>query len=229
MAIEVEAKAEVEIIQTMVPGAPSIELVAHYPEFRDYYPECELETKHWMVQNVQPDWYCFDIGANIGYYSILLSRLAPSGHVWAFEPTTTFEMLHQNLTHHGCTNVTTVQIALGEQEGDLEEDIYRIWGAAPERRNYPFSTFDKEVAHFGLDRLDCVKIDVDGFDLEVLHGATESLVHFNPWLIVELNDKTLTTRGHTVVESLEWLRNQGYRDWIVLDDENHVLRRPANP
>jgi FkbM family methyltransferase len=214
-----------EAIITSVPGAQSIELIAYYPEFRTYYPDCEPETKSWMVQHVRPDWRCIDVGANIGYYTILLSRLASEGHVWAFEPTLTFEMLGRNLLHHGCANVTTVQLALGERAGDLEEDIFRIWGAPAERAVYPFSTLDKEVTRLGLERIDCVKIDVDGFDLEVLHGAAETLARCNPWLVVELNDKTLTTRGHSVLKAVEWLRSEGYQDWIVLDDENFVLKR----
>jgi FkbM family methyltransferase len=218
--------AESGIVRTLVPGRPSIELIALYPEFRDYYPDCEMETKGWMVQNVQPDWICFDVGASIGYYTILLWRLAPQGHIWAYEPTTTFEMLRENVAHHGCTNVTAVQLALGERAGDLDEAIYRIWNAPAERRVYPFSTLDQEVARLGLDRLDLIKIDVDGFDLEVLRGATDTLRRFNPWLVVELHDKTLTTRGHTVAEALTWLGGQGYRDWLVLDTENYVLRRP---
>ena len=53
----------------------------------------------------------------------------------------------------------------------------------------------------GLTRLDCVKIDVDGFDLEVLKGARETLLRFDPWLVVELNH-ALATRGQSVSEAL---------------------------
>src|SRR5262245_36732941 len=62
-------------IYTHVPGAPPIELVDYYPEFASYYPECELQTKRWFVENVKSDWTIFDAGANVGYYSILFSRL----------------------------------------------------------------------------------------------------------------------------------------------------------
>ena len=43
-----------DYVETAVPGRPAIELVAYYEEFRDYYPQCELETKRWFVENVQP-------------------------------------------------------------------------------------------------------------------------------------------------------------------------------
>ena len=60
---------------SLVPGHKSIELVADLHQV-DYYPECELQTKRWFVENVQSDWVMFDVGANIGYYSILFSQLA---------------------------------------------------------------------------------------------------------------------------------------------------------
>ena len=51
------------------------------------------------MENVHPDWILFDVGANIGCYSILFSRLAPAGQIYAFEPTDTFSMLEENLAY----------------------------------------------------------------------------------------------------------------------------------
>src|SRR5947207_13810929 len=93
-------------ICTYVPGHEPIELIAYYPDQAAYYPECEQQTKRWFVENIQRDWTIFDVGANIGYYSILFSKLAADGRVFAFEPTSTIGMLRQNLTHHRCRNVT---------------------------------------------------------------------------------------------------------------------------
>jgi len=51
--------------RTLIPGHKPIELKAYYPHQIEYYPECELQTKRWFVENVRPDWIMFDIGANI--------------------------------------------------------------------------------------------------------------------------------------------------------------------
>jgi hypothetical protein len=120
-------------IHTNVPGRPAIELVAYYNEFLQYYPNCEMRTKQWLVEHVRPDWVSFDCGANIGYFSILLSRLAPQGRVYAFEPTETHAMLLRNLAHHGAGNVTAERQALGNRSGEHEDNIYRIWGNEPDR------------------------------------------------------------------------------------------------
>lgn len=207
-----------------MPGHIDIELIAFYEEFRDYYPLCELQTKRWFVENVHPDWTIFDVGANIGYYSVLFSRLAPAGRVHAFEPTETAAMLRANLAHNKCANVDVHEIALGIKSGDIEENIYRIWGRPPERKIYKFETIDRIVAEIGIDRLDCLKIDVDSYDFEVLQGAEQSLERFNPWIVVEMNH-ALSTRNQSVNQALEWLRARKYRRALVLDYENFALRR----
>lgn len=209
-------------VQTLVPGHKPIDLVAYYLHQADYYPECELHTKRWFVENVRPDWVMFDVGANIGYYSILFSRLAPAGKIYAFEPTETFSMLKENLAHNACNNVTALQIALGMVNGPVEDNIFRTWGGEPERHTYNFSTIDDLVMQLKLRRLDCVKIDVDSFDFEVLRGAEETLRHLNPWVVVELCH-ALSRRNQSAPQALEWLACQGYRTAHVLEHENFVL------
>lgn len=214
-------------IQTIIPGHAPIELIAYYEQFRAYYPECELQTKRWFVEHVEPDWVMFDAGANIGYYSILFSRLAQNGRTYAFEPTETIAMLRANLAHNGCRNVTPLEIALGDVSGDKEDDVYRIWGEDPERRIFHFRTVDDVARDLQLDRLDCIKIDVDSYDLDVLKGARQVMHRFNPWIVVELNDGLLK-RNQSVRQALEWMYSQGYRRTHVTDAENHIFRLSEN-
>jgi hypothetical protein len=83
---------------------------------------------------------------------------------------------------------------------------------------------DDYVAEQGLQRLDCLKIDVDSFDFEVLQGAVETLQRFDPFVICELNH-ALARRGTTNVAALEWMCEQGYQETLVLDHDNFVFRR----
>lgn len=221
---EIERILDLPVVHSLVPDHDSISLVAYYPQFRDYYRECELQTKRWFVDNMRPDWIICDVGANVGYYSVLFSRLATRGQIFAFEPTDTIRLLERNLTHNGADNVQPLQLALGAQAGEIEENIFRIWGRDAERKVYDFSTLDAFVCQRGLTRLDCLKIDVDSFDFEVLRGGEEALKRFNPWIVVELNH-ALAKRNQSVPEALEWLLARGYREALVLDSENYVLRR----
>jgi len=215
-------------IQTLVPGGAPIELVAYYDQFTWYYLNCEMETKYWFAQNVRPDWVMFDVGANIGYYSILFSRLAPQGHVHAFEPTKTARMLKTNLDHSRCANVTIHEIALGAQTGEVKDSIYRVWGDEAEEQVYPFMRLDDFVARKGIERLDCIKIDVDSFDFEVLQGASETIRKLKPKIVVELND-ALARRNQSNVQVFEWLRALGVQEIISLDGANFVVTPGQDP
>jgi FkbM family methyltransferase len=213
-----------ERMETAIPGRAAIELVSFYEEFRSYYPFCELETKRWFVDNVQPDWWIFDIGANVGYYSILFAQLAHKGRVLSFEPTSTAKMLRENLQHNGIANVDVHDVALGAVTGVHRDRIFRMWGSEGDVQDYPFYRLDDFVAEKKPTRVDCLKIDVDSFDFEVLRGAEQTLVQHNPVIVVELNH-ALAKRNQTASEVLAWLAQRGYRQALVLDNDNYVFQR----
>lgn len=216
------------MINTNIPGRKPIELVAYYPEFLGYYENCELETKRWCVENIEDDWVILDCGANIGYYTILFSQLAPRGHVYAIEPTSTVEMLKKNLDYHKVRNATICPVALGNRTGVIRDGIFRIWGQEAEVATYSFLTLDDFVDRYNITRLDFVKIDVDSYDFEVLQGAERTLARFNPWVVVELGQSMHFRKG-TITEALQWLATRGYEQARVFDGENHLVKRKHNP
>ena len=110
---------------TLVPGHGPIELLAYYSNFADSYLECELQTKRWFVENMGRDWVCFDVGANIGYFSILFSRLAPEGRIYAFESADVIGLLQKNLAHHNVHNVEPIMVALGSCSGQHSENVFQ--------------------------------------------------------------------------------------------------------
>ena len=116
-------------IKTNIPGREPIELIAYYDEFVEYYPDCELETKKWFVENMKQDWNTIDCGANIGYYNILFARLTPEEHIYALKPTKTIEHLKANLAFHNIGNVSIHHLPMGMKCGHLyleksiEEDL----------------------------------------------------------------------------------------------------------
>jgi FkbM family methyltransferase len=150
--------------------------------------------------------------------------------VYAFEPTSTVGMLEQNLKFQGCKNVSVHRQALSNKPGRRTERIYRqvLDPAAPEETECDFTTIDEFVASEQMARLDLIKIDVDGYDFEVLQGAEATLALFNPWVVVELN-WMLETRGSSRGEVLAWMANRGYNEALVLDGENFVFHRGFTP
>jgi FkbM family methyltransferase len=211
-------------IETNIPGQEPIRLKAWYKEFESYYPNCELITKKWFVDNVKADWDIIDCGASIGYYSILFSRLAPQGMIYALEPTITAKMLKKNLEFNKINNVRIFQIAAGKVTGKIQDSIYRIWGNEPEHCEYNFVKLDDFVEHEKIIKIDCIKIDVDSFDFEVLQGAENILKNFNPYIIVELNH-ALNKRNQSNMQALEWMKTHGYDETLCLEYENFVFKK----
>jgi len=207
-----------------VPGSRPIALLDYYPEFIDYYPTCELQTKRWIVENVGTDWVCLDVGAHIGYHSILMARMALNGHVYSFEPTESAQKFQTNLEASGEQNVTLIRKAVSNFSGSRVEPIYRIWGNPPERISRDFVTIDEFVESEELDRLDFLKIDVDGFDFEALQGAVATLARFSPTVLVEINH-ALATRGFTASDVTNFMLEMKYGRCLVVDKDNYIFEK----
>jgi len=210
-------------VSVNIPGMDPIKLVAYYDKYISYYPNAEMETKMWFVQNVKPDWTILDVGANVGYYTIMFSRLVPRGKVFAFEPTSTIEMLNINLKYnHVLNNVETLRQALGCKAGKINDKIYKIWGNEPDEEVYDFNTIDNFVKERGI-KVDAIKIDVDSFDFEVLRGAEETIKTQNPYIMVELNH-ALYKRRTEPAYALRWMAERGYIRTKIFGGENYLFK-----
>ncbi|NBX69846.1 MAG: FkbM family methyltransferase [Proteobacteria bacterium] len=215
---------EIQPTFSNVPQRPPIVLEKYYKELKQYYHNCELETKKWFVENAGSDWVYIDAGANVGIYSILFSMLSPQGFIYAFEPTDTVCFLEKNLEINKCENVKILQNALGSKSGHFDEKVFKIWGQKAETCKQPFTSVDDFCRKEKINKLDCIKIDVDSYDLEVLEGSVDTLMRFNPFIVVELNH-ALAKRNRSNSEAFEFLGKLGYEQAMVLEHENFVLKR----
>lgn len=153
---------------------------------------------------VAADSICFDVGANIGLYSLGLSQLAPRGRVYAFEPSAgAFHWLRHNLDANGVANVEAVRHAVGDRVGTISfHDVafFTAGSFTAEEGSYlgseavgstlvevPCTTLDAFVESAGVERVDVVKIDVEGAELSVLDGAKRTLAEHRPTVVMEFN------------------------------------------
>ena len=135
-----------------------------------------------------------DIGANIGMTSLALAQLCDAGSVLAVEPVqSTYALLKCNLETAGAQNVTPINVALGADEGSVsmyvdERNLATAFvvdiGTGYE---IPLTSLDRLVEQQTLTRLDFIKIDVEGCELEVLQGARTTLARFQPLVMLEMN------------------------------------------
>jgi FkbM family methyltransferase len=136
-----------------------------------------------------------DVGANVGYFSMLgANAVGPSGRVYAFEPVEEiYRILLKNLSLNKLSNVETLNIACFSSSGEMTMKRDSDSGKS---RLSPFmidngtvvrlTTLDAFVDQLGPHRIDFIKIDAEGSDLEVLKGAIHTIHKFRPTILVEL-------------------------------------------
>lgn len=170
---------------TYIPNQSSLFFPETYREFAWWLPYSELETKFLFNQIVEPNWVIFDIGANIGMHTILFSKLASSGMVFAFEPTSTYTMLINNIQFHNLKNIQTYKMAVGSEPGTYNATLWKLFNVEVEQNKYDFISIDDFVSKKELLRIDLLKIDTDGYEESILMGALYVLRHFKPFIIIE--------------------------------------------
>jgi FkbM family methyltransferase len=170
----------------------------------------------------------FDIGANIGAHTLGLAQsVGSAGKVYAFEPTDfAFEKLKRNLALNPELEVRTHthQILLADAPtASREPEIYASWHLGADYSVHPkhrgrlattlhatVDTLDGFVERESIDRLNLIKMDVDGHEYSVLKGAVETLCEFRPVLVMEMSPYVHEEQGHGFDALVGLLRDVGY-------------------
>lgn len=152
-----------------------------------------------------------DVGANMGYYSLVGAKMVGhAGHVHSFEPSAKMVgELRYNVALNGFNNVCINNMALGEKNGIAQLSRYEqgkeAYGSLAQR---PFpgaqvigydavqvTTLDEHSTAHGISRVDVIKMDVEGAELNVLSGALETIRNFRPIIILEIAEVNLSGFG----------------------------------
>jgi FkbM family methyltransferase len=162
-----------------------------------------------------------DCGANLGYFTLIFARRVGSGgRVFAFEPEPgNFRLLERNIARNGYRNVTAVQRALSREVGTaplcLSSDNlgdHRLGPMREERRavTVQVTTLDSSVAA-RAERIDFLKLDVQGREPAVLDGAREVLAS-NPrmWMLTEFWPRAIAETGDDPAAFLEGIAAAGF-------------------
>jgi FkbM family methyltransferase len=164
--------------------------------------DVETVVQDTLSEVVTPGRVVYDVGANIGFFTIVCSRLAGStGRVYAFEPMPeSAATLRHNVALNALENTEVVEKA-ASSAGGTAELLISEWSAfhalksegisAPERTRGAVEvetvTLDDFASKSDAGPPDVVKIDVEGAELEVIKGMTALLASKRPLLICELH------------------------------------------
>lgn len=162
-----------------------------------------------------------DIGANVGYFSLLAaSVVGSSGKVIAFEPTPTVaDRLRENVLLNRLANVTVIQAAVSERDGharlfqSADPEANSLYGQPSTGTSLDVATvtLDDELLRRKVAGVHLIKLDAEGSELAVLKGARRVLTTERPAIVMELNPLALETGGTTPEEVLRLLTEYGYR------------------
>jgi FkbM family methyltransferase len=151
-----------------------------------------------------------DVGANLGLSSLCMIDLFPDVQIAAFEPSReTFAFLTQNIEINGLTQrVRLEELAVGDQEGELGFDYVPNFAAgskisADGTGSYKVKvvTLDGYLKGAG-DRVDFIKIDVEGHEIATLKGARQTLANDKPIVFFECNPSAIVSTGEKVEDFL---------------------------
>ena len=203
----------------------------------------QLHIDDWVQQNVfflgeyepaelkaigpylKDDAVFIDVGANFGWYTLFASSIIGNeGQVVAFEPfPENFKRLSQNIGLNPNRKIIAENLAVGEQKGVLdlyynkeEQNLGMVSKNATlnsKKKTVPMIAFDDYVREHNIKKIDFIKIDIEGAELQALQGMKEVLRKLKPVLLVEIlkeqNDRN---------SILSFLLDLGYQQFYITDD-----------
>jgi FkbM family methyltransferase len=181
----------------------------------------------------------FDIGANIGWYSILFGRLFSGLQIHAFEPIdTTFGQLLINLSLNSVDGVHTNQIGFSDKAGTFDFYVSPTLLAASSLAD-TFKTDDKLVKQARTQRLDdychhtgvypdLIKCDVEGAELLVFQGGLKTLDRSRPIVMAELLRKWSSCFGYHPNDVIDLFAKHGYGCYVTNGSELKTFARVAD-
>jgi FkbM family methyltransferase len=197
----------------------------------NYLEEKVITTRCWKPATTQvfrelvkPGMTVVDVGANIGYFSLLSASLVgPTGQVHAFEPYPGYqERLKKSLAVNDLPHIRLVPFALSDKVE--KHELYKgLASASMHKWTYADPVFNQihdvvtvrclpldEYAKRYLNRIDLIKIDVDGYEMNVLRGGRESLKKYKPVVVIELFEEALVDAGSSVRQLLDFFKELDY-------------------
>lgn len=204
-----------------------------------YLRNCEALETRYLQKLVKPGWVAVDAGANIGYYSLLFSKLVgPRGIVYAFEPSEdNWKNLSKTITLNSPTNLRAFKLALSDvcgktaivagppgSLGKARLDSIGLQGSSSADQ----VTLDSFAAQNAIARLDVMKVDIEGCEERLLIGAAKTIERFRPVLLIELNPQALDAFRTTAENLIARLRRHGYQlfrlTWLGLKPFHRLER-----
>jgi len=182
-----------------------------------------------FVRNVKEGNVIFDIGANIGYYSVLASKLVgKTGKVYAFEPDPrNIDLLKKNLALNHCHNVTVIPKAISEKDGQSNFYVSKLSqgdnSLARDRNTREIKIKSTSLTQFAkenaIPKADVIKIDIEGAETLALKGGQDFFTKTKRGIIfAECNPKSMEKFGFQPSDLVSWLKHSGFDCKFIINE-----------
>lgn len=207
-----------------------------------YFGRYEIEKRETVFWQkiIQKNDVILDIGANIGYYSLMASkRIGEKGKIFAFEPVSnTYKKLQDNIYLNNFTNIRSENLAVSNSESEIELFVAdeMSTGSSSIAMHVNFSGIKEKVKTIEIDKycklnkiekLDLVKIDVEGCEPMVIEGMNHTMISKKPLILIEVLDERLNKINSSKEKLYELFNKADYEAYEIID--NNSLKKISKP
>ncbi|MEO6188021.1 MAG: FkbM family methyltransferase [Ginsengibacter sp.] len=179
-----------------------------------------------LFNAVTPGMTILDIGANIGATTLnFAKKTGQHGKVFSFEPSPyNFKKAMENISLNSLENINLINKGLGNEKksaflynvNTTNNGMQRLLQQEPQKDSYEKTTVEIDTLDNCMSELDIpspslIKIDVEGFEYNVLLGARETLLRHKPTMFIELDDNNLREQGSTAENLVKFLTGLNYK------------------
>lgn len=188
-----------------------------------------LNTKM-LAKQLRKDMVCLDLGANIGYYTLLESKIVGNnGKIIAIEPSpVNFSILQKNIQMEGATNIEVYNLAGGDKDGKIkfllkkQSNLSRIVSENEIKSSdniveVSVRKLDGFLEEQSLKKLDFIRMDVEGYEFFIYEGIRNSIRKYRPAMQIEVHAHHLGEKRTR--EFLKKLKEDGY------ETEYYIVRQ----
>jgi methyltransferase, FkbM family len=173
----------------------------------------------------------FDVGANVGWYSLNLLKHFPGMRVYSFEPSpVTYERLINNIELNGFSSKNVFNIGLHQETGKLNFYYDREGSGASSLVNLrekdtveiisvDMKKMDEWGIENGINKVDFIKCDVEGSELFVYRGGINLISENHPIIFSEMLRKWSAKFGYTPNDIIMLMRKEGYKCYVITESE----------
>lgn len=200
-----------------------------------FFGEYEKDTNRILAQHLKNTDIVIEAGANMGSETLLISKLVKDGHVYGFEPNPyTFERLKINTSVNELKNVSIYDIALGEKDNSIQFNIYprdfcnsgmsSKYMATSQTRKIDVvqKTLDSFVKENKLTKVDFIKMDIQGAEMDMLMGANDTITRFKPTIFTEACEPYNNTK-----ELFAKIKGYGYNIYLIGENKTDLMKSVA--